>query len=126
MLCQEVVKRKMKKESTMKEDAPANSVGGGNIAGLGVGPQGEPGRPPEMMPMLRRGKFAGKDTFLLPRKKFLDFQNLSKQDRKWWKKYVNDPAAQEISEYANRNPKKAIVFECEDTGSMFYARYPKE
>jgi hypothetical protein len=29
--------------SKLKEDAPANSVGGGNIAGLGVGPQGEPG-----------------------------------------------------------------------------------
>jgi hypothetical protein len=27
----------------LNEDAPANSVGGGNIAGLGVGPQGEPG-----------------------------------------------------------------------------------
>lgn len=26
----------------MMEDAPANAVGGGNIAGLGVGPQGEP------------------------------------------------------------------------------------
>lgn len=27
------------------EDAPVNAVGGGNIAGLGVGPQGEPGIP---------------------------------------------------------------------------------
>ena len=27
----------------MQEDAPTNSVGGGQIAGLGVGPQGEPG-----------------------------------------------------------------------------------
>ena len=27
------------------EEAPANAVGGGNIAGLGVGPQGEPGVP---------------------------------------------------------------------------------
>jgi hypothetical protein len=27
----------------MKEEAPANAVGGGNIAGMGVGPQGEPG-----------------------------------------------------------------------------------
>lgn len=27
----------------MKEDAPANSAGGGNIAGLGVGAKGEPG-----------------------------------------------------------------------------------
>jgi hypothetical protein len=30
-------------EKSMNEDAPANAVGGGAIAGLGVGPQGEPG-----------------------------------------------------------------------------------
>ena len=27
----------------LKEDAPVNAVGGGAVAGLGVGPQGEPG-----------------------------------------------------------------------------------
>lgn len=26
-----------------KEEAPVNSAGGGNVAGIGVGPQGEPG-----------------------------------------------------------------------------------
>jgi hypothetical protein len=30
--------------NSMKEDAPVNAVGGGQIAGIGVGPQGEPGR----------------------------------------------------------------------------------
>ena len=33
---------KMKDPHSMNEDAPVNNVGGGNIAGLGVGPQGEP------------------------------------------------------------------------------------
>lgn len=28
---------------TIKEDAPANAAGGGAVAGIGVGPQGEPG-----------------------------------------------------------------------------------
>lgn len=32
-----------KKDSTVQEEVPANAVGGGNIAGLGVGTQGEPG-----------------------------------------------------------------------------------
>jgi hypothetical protein len=27
----------------VNEDAPINSAGGGNIAGIGVGPDGEPG-----------------------------------------------------------------------------------
>ena len=31
----------------VKEDAPTNNVGGGNVAGLGVGPQGEPGVSPK-------------------------------------------------------------------------------
>ena len=30
-------------EDEVKEDAPANSAGSGNIAGIGVGPDGEPG-----------------------------------------------------------------------------------
>jgi len=36
-------------ESMVDEDAPANSAGGGNIAGIGVGPQGEPGLTPKAM-----------------------------------------------------------------------------
>ena len=38
------------------EEAPANSAGGGNVAGIGVGAQGEPGRDPRLMPMVRRKK----------------------------------------------------------------------
>jgi len=33
-----------------------NGVGGGAVAGIGVGPQGEPGRDPVFMPMNRRKK----------------------------------------------------------------------
>jgi hypothetical protein len=35
------------------EGAPANAVGGGNIAGVGVGPQGEPGVGPKAMKKYR-------------------------------------------------------------------------
>lgn len=45
----------------VQEDAPANNVGGGNIAGVGVGPAGEPGIMPKkkkkktiIMGMLKR------------------------------------------------------------------------
>lgn len=34
-------------EKAFEEDAPANAVGGGNVAGLGVGDQGEPGITPK-------------------------------------------------------------------------------
>jgi hypothetical protein len=33
-----------------------NGVGGGAVAGIGVGPQGEPGVDPRFMPMIRRKK----------------------------------------------------------------------
>ena len=38
--------------NSIKEDAPVNAVGGGQIAGLGVGPQGEPGVTKKKKPML--------------------------------------------------------------------------
>lgn len=38
--------------NSMKEDAPVNVVGGGQIAGVGVGPQGEPGVTKKKKPML--------------------------------------------------------------------------
>lgn len=41
----------------MEEDAPANAVGGGNIAGVGVGPKGEPGRSPMVMLRRKRRRF---------------------------------------------------------------------
>jgi hypothetical protein len=37
-----VLQNSIKIIRNMMEDSPVNSVGGGNIAGLGVGPQGEP------------------------------------------------------------------------------------
>lgn len=36
-------------QESVNEEAPANSVGGGKIAGMGVGPQGEPGVGPKAM-----------------------------------------------------------------------------
>jgi hypothetical protein len=41
--------------SKLNEDAPANAVGGGNIAGAGVGPQGEPGIRKTRPKILKRG-----------------------------------------------------------------------
>lgn len=40
----------------LKEDAPANAVGGGNVAGVGVGPQGEPPGKKALMKQLQMMK----------------------------------------------------------------------
>jgi GNAT superfamily N-acetyltransferase len=44
------------KPDDVNEDiaAPTNNVGGGAVAGLGIGPQGEPGRSAKLMPLARR------------------------------------------------------------------------
>jgi len=39
-----------------REEVAANAAGGGGIDGIGIGPKGEPGRDPVMMPMVRRKK----------------------------------------------------------------------
>ena len=50
---------KFKKKTIVNEDgvmggAPTNSVGSGAIAGIGIGPDGEPGRPKSIMTRMRR------------------------------------------------------------------------
>lgn len=111
-----------KTEESVTEEAPANSVGGGNIAGLGVGPQGEPPGP-----RIKRGKFAGNTTFMFRREQYNKFRAMNKKDRQWWKTYLgeDEDIVNEIREYAKKNPKSAIVFEDEDTGYCFFARYGK-
>lgn len=61
----------------MQEEAPANAVGGGNIAGMGVGPQGEPGvRPKAMSRYKRKNQAEAPDPVMSPvmkRKSFTQF-----------------------------------------------------
>lgn len=51
----------------IKEDAPVNAAGSGAIAGIGVGPQGEPPGPQSILTrMLKRKKLEESDAELLP------------------------------------------------------------
>lgn len=104
----------------LKEDmgvAPTNNVGGGAIAGMGVGPQGEPG--------IKRKKFAGSTVFKVPTKSFVMAKMLKRKYARF-ESYLGDPdVAKEISEYANSNWKEAIIIEDEQTGAMMYIRYGK-
>lgn len=42
--------------NNLVEEAPANAVGGGNVAGIGVGPQGEPGGKAAVMKQILKRK----------------------------------------------------------------------
>lgn len=60
----------------LKEDAPANNVGSGNIAGLGVGPQGEPG----INPLNKYKRKNMRDTLILRRKRPVQVGEMSMTD----------------------------------------------
>jgi hypothetical protein len=112
----------------LKEDAPTNNVGSGNIAGAGVGPKGEPGRAAVMMPMVRRSKdFAGQAVFSVHPNLYNEAR-LEKRKYHKWAKYLEESqeALTPIREYANANPGKPIIIENEKTGAMCYVKYGKK
>ena len=142
------------KHNPLKEDAPANGAGGGAIAGIGIGPDGEPGVSKKKRPIFRRkdpialqeksepnpivptqaargysessvkkGRFAGNDTFIVPSDTFFRARN-EKKKGKHWKTYIGeDEHGMYIREYAKKNQKHPIILQCERTGAMHYARY---
>jgi hypothetical protein len=116
----------MKLLDQLTEEAPTNNVGSGNIAGVGVGPKGEPGRNPSLMPMVRRSKdFAGKAVFKVPPKLY-DEARLEKRKYQRWTKYLDEEAYDKLApirEYANANPSHPIIIENEKTGAMCYIKY---
>lgn len=104
----------------MREDVAAtNSVGGGNIAGLGVGPQGEPGISKSVI----RRKFAGNEVFEVSN----DIFNKCIMGKKQYAKYEtyvgNEDVGQAIREYGLKNRGKAIVVQDEKSGAMMFLRY---
>lgn len=112
--------------SYVDEDAPVNAAGGGNVAGLGVGPQGEPGRPKILMPMVKRGKpFLGVETYIVPSRVFNQIRE-AKRKGKHWRKYLDeDDTFYHIRMEAKKNKKGAIIIEDENTGALCFARYGK-
>lgn len=93
------------------------NAGSGNIAGIGVGPAGEPGK------VIKKTKFAGIDVFDVDKPTF-DFCRMGKAKYKHWKSYVGeDVQGHAIREYANRYPRKPIILRCEDYhGAMLFVR----
>lgn len=128
------------------EDAPTVNAGSGNIAGIGVGPNGEPGVHPRNQPkknktistktvlgMLRRKApmiaeetFAGAAVFEVAPSVF-HAARWEKRKGKHWKTYLEeDDCLAEVREYAKKHPHKPIVLKNRLTGEMCYARYGKK
>lgn len=134
----------------INEDAPTNNVAG--VAGIGVGPQGEPGVPTEVQAKIRkrqktpsnstvmnyfrrkapvmaeettsrrRDKFAGVAVFEVSSSLFHSLVN-EKRKGKHWRTYLEeDDCYAEIREFANKH-KGPIIVQNENTGEMRYIRY---
>jgi hypothetical protein len=107
----------------INEDAPTVSAGGGQVAGIGVGPKGEPGA--NSSHILRRTKFAGKDVFEVNDEAYYNAR-LGKQRYHRYERYVgNDETGETIRQYGRSNPGKPIILRNSKTGSMMYLRYGK-
>jgi hypothetical protein len=129
--------RIVRKTKTVNEEAPANSVGGGQLPGMGIAAQGKPsnfGDPspqskPQMMrrpPMqLEMGMFAGNPTIKVPSHVY-NAAKLHKAKNAHWTKYLQETDyGIAIREFARKYPHKPIVLEDEKTGYMCFARYGK-
>ena len=92
------------------EEAPVNLSGGGAIAGLGVGAQGEP------------GKFAGCIVFKVGSDAFHNCIR-GKHPRHRYNKYVGeDDVGEEIRQYGRKNPGRGIIVQNAFSGEMVYLR----
>ncbi len=99
-------------------------AGSGMIAGLGVGTQGEPGRPPELMPMARRSKkFMGIEPYVVPSKVFNQIREAKKKGKHWRTFLDEDESYHHIRLEARKSKKTPILIEDEVTGAMCFVRY---
>lgn len=102
------------------EDAPAMAAGHGAVAGLGVGPQGEPG---VMLPRKRKideDTFAGADVFDTD----IDLVSIKEPKKRWerYAKYVGvEEEGETIRQHARRT-KRDIILRDGKTGTMTWLR----
>lgn len=72
---------------------------------------------------VKRGKFAGNDTFVVPSHVYHEAVH-HKAKGAHWTKYLNETEyGTAIRDFANKNPHKPIVLEDEKTGYLTYVRY---
>ena len=78
----------------MEEDAPANSAGGGNVHGIGVGPHGEPGVHPKKKKkeilIDRDGRIDGRTKSYREHRKKLEQTRIKRQENKRSSKFIEN------------------------------------
>jgi hypothetical protein len=114
-----------KNSLVISEDAPVSSAGGGNVAGLGVGPDGEPGMTKKRRKIARRGKFAGTAVFAVSNEQFQQCLR-GKVPAHRYSRYLGlNEVGEEIRSYGRQNPKKSIILQNEFSGEMCFLKIAK-
>lgn len=134
----------------IREEAPVNNVGTGNIAGAGVGPNGEPGISRKRQrkwqkqnetgqgvlrrnvaqfrklaaPQLEEGRFAGHKTFKVPSSTIVNTKYAKRKHGHWSKFLPENNIGLAIREWANANPSLPVILE-DELGNIVFVRYGK-
>ena len=118
----ESILKYMKKSipSGLFEDAPANSVAGGNV---------------NLDPFVKKKRknakvqtemFGGQKVFVVSPERFFD-SRLGKSRYARYEKYVgNDKLGEAIRQYGRNNPKNSIILKNSGNGAMLYLKYGKK
>ena len=108
-----------KKKKKVKEEAPANSVAGGNV---------------NLDPFVKKKKkrinakveyedFGGTRVFIVPNERW-NASRLGKNRYSRYEKYIgNDKLGETIRLYGRTNPKSPIILKNEENGAMLYLKY---
>lgn len=74
---------------------------------------------------VRKGKFAGHDTFIVPSDMYHNVKMQKKKGEHWTRYIGKGPHADAIKSHARKNYGKPIIIQDENTGAMCYASYGK-
>ena len=101
----------------LKEEAPANSVAGGNIE---FGPFVKKKR---KNAKVQTEMFGGQKVFVVSPERFFD-SRLGKSRYARYEKYVgNDKLGEAIRQYGRNNPQNSIILKNSGNGAMLYLKY---
>lgn len=105
-------------EGLITEDAPANAVGGGGVAGLDDNPP--VGK--KAQKKYTKGQFANNDVFIVDNETY-NKARLGKKKYVKYEKYVgNDEIGNAIREFGRKYPKKPIILQDGENGPMIFLR----
>jgi len=109
----------VKEEVELEEDAPANSVAGGNV-------NLDPFKKKRKNAKVQTETFGGQKVFVVSPERYYD-SRLGKARYARYEKYVgNDKLGEAIRQFGRSNPKASIILKNSGNGAMLYLKYGRK